>query len=132
MNFLSLFIVYYIPVLIDITIGPDSSGAIRLHNANGASLYNTAGRVQVWYGGVWGNICDDDSSFSTNEADVICHQLGWSGASSYSYGASDGSVRHVSRYYLRAVKCHGIVHVVDSRPSTVIIWNHEHPLIITG
>ena len=29
------------------------------------------------------NICDDDS-YSKNEADVICHQLGYIGASSYS------------------------------------------------
>ena len=30
-----------------------------------------------------GNICDD-YSYSQNEADVICHQLGYTGASSYS------------------------------------------------
>ena len=70
-------------------IGPSSVGSMRLLNSGSTSLYNTAGRVQVWYGGQWGNICDD-VSFNANEADVICHQLGWSGASSYSSGTSDG------------------------------------------
>ncbi len=69
--------------------GPSSVGSMRLLNSGSTSLYNTAGRVQVWYGGQWGNICDG-FSFSSNEADVVCHQLGWSGASSYSSGASDG------------------------------------------
>ena len=69
-------------------IGPNSVGAIRLLNSGSTSLYNTAGRVQVWYGGQWGNICDRNTVFASGsvEADVICHQLGWSGASTYSTG----------------------------------------------
>ena len=30
----------------------------------------------------WGNICDDNY-YSEYEADVICHQLGYTGASTY-------------------------------------------------
>ena len=73
-------------------IGPNGIGAIRLLNSGSTSLYNTAGRVQVWYGGQWGNICDNRqySSFGYDEADVVCHQLGWSGSSSYSTGQYDG------------------------------------------
>ena len=70
-------------------VGPSSVGAMRLLNAGSTSLYNTAGRVQVWFGGEWGNICDD-TSFDLTEANVICHQLGWSGASSYSNAENDG------------------------------------------
>ena len=71
-------------------IGPNSVGAIRLLNNGSTSLYNTAGRVQVWYGGQWGNICDNgDFYFVYHEADVICHQLGWSGCSSHSTGRYD-------------------------------------------
>ena len=70
-------------------IGPNSVGAIRLLNSGSTSLYNTAGRVQVWYGGEWGNICDVNAIFGYNEADVVCHQLGWSGSSSYSNGEND-------------------------------------------
>ena len=73
-----------------IYIGPNSVGAIRLLNNGNTSLYNTAGRVQVWYGGHWGNICATKEHLAYNEANVICHQLGWSGASSsYSTGQYD-------------------------------------------
>ena len=72
-------------------IGPNGIGAIRLLNSGSTSLYNTAGRVQVWYGGQWGNICDNHHylPFGYDEADVVCHQLGWSGSSSYSTGKND-------------------------------------------
>ena len=72
-----------------IYVGPDSVGAIHLLNNGSTSLYNTAGRVQVWYGGQWGNICDRSANFGYDEADVVCHQLGWSGSSSYSTGQYD-------------------------------------------
>ena len=70
-------------------IGPSSVGAIRLWNRGSTSLYNTAGRVQVWYGGQWGNICVRNTYFGYYEANVVCHQLGWSGASTYSTGQGD-------------------------------------------
>ena len=73
----------------NVYIGPNSVGAIRLLNSGSTSLYNTAGRVQVWYGGQWGNICRRNRYFGYREANVICHQLGWSGSSSYSTGQYD-------------------------------------------
>ena len=48
---------------------------------NSSSYY--FGIVQIWINNDWGNICDD-YSYDQNEADVICHQLGYTGASSYS------------------------------------------------
>ena len=62
--------------------GPSSNGAMRLFNNGSTSLNNTAGIVQVWNNGEWGNICFD-TTFGMNEANVICHQLGWSNATSY-------------------------------------------------
>ena len=41
------------------------------------------GIVQIYINGQWGNICDDNY-YNQYEADVICHQLGYIGASSYS------------------------------------------------
>ena len=40
------------------------------------------------YNSQWGNICDDES-FGITEATVICHQLGYTGASSYSRARDD-------------------------------------------
>ena len=42
-----------------------------------------SGIVQIYINGQWGNICDD-IYYSQYEADVICHQLGYTGASNYS------------------------------------------------
>ena len=65
-------------------IGTVSHGALRFYR-NGLATFTQAwssGIVQIYYSGTWGNICDD-LDFGFTEADVVCHQLGYSGASSY-------------------------------------------------
>ena len=57
-------------------------GAIILSRNGYTSLSYYYGIVRVYYNG-WGNICDD-YHYSFTEANVICHQLGYTGASSYS------------------------------------------------
>ena len=57
-------------------------GTVRLIRHNIHSRDYTSGIVEIYYGSTWGNICDD-SSFGYNEANVICHQLTFTGASSY-------------------------------------------------
>ena len=45
----------------------------------------TSGAIQVCYNLLWGNICDQPwFGFGKSEADVVCHQLGYTGASKYS------------------------------------------------
>ena len=67
-------------------------GTTRLYR-NGYTLSsNYYGIVQIYINGQWGNICDDNY-YSQYEADIICHQLGYTGASSYSRA---GLVRLVS------------------------------------
>ena len=73
---------YYIFLLcID---SPNCNGVLRLFNNGITSSLNHFGIVQIQYNGQWGNICDDDNNYGQDEADVICHQLGYTGASSYS------------------------------------------------
>ena len=59
------------------------NGAIILFRNGYTSSSYYYGIVRVYYNNGWGNICYD-SYYSSTEANVICHQLGYIGASSYS------------------------------------------------
>ena len=59
------------------------NGAIILSRNGYSSSSYYYGIVRVYYNNGWGNICDD-YSYNSAEANVICHQLGYTGASNYS------------------------------------------------
>ena len=78
----------------DCILGPSGNDAIRLVRNGYTSPDYTSGVVQVWWNGQWGNICVD-YSFGPNEANVICHQLGWRGAIYYTTSQHDRYIIHV-------------------------------------
>ena len=59
-------------------------GALRLiiNNVYSKTQAYNFGIVEIYYSSTWGNICDD-TYFGYNEANVICHQLAFTGVSSY-------------------------------------------------
>ena len=63
------------------------SGNLRLVARNGQTSSSlTAGRLEVYYSGEWGTVCDDQ--FGVAEANVACRQLGFSDG--YLYYSSVG------------------------------------------
>ena len=66
---LSVIIIFYSEP--STTSGNCSDGEVRLA---GGSI--TLGRVEVCLNNAWGTVCN--SRFGTNDARVICHQLGFS------------------------------------------------------
>ena len=53
------------------------SGMIRLQGGT----YTNLGRVEVYFNGQWGTICDD--GFNSTDALVLCKQLGYNGYIKY-------------------------------------------------
>lgn len=77
---------------------------VRLVNGN-----LTSGRVEVFYAGQWGTVCDD--SWDINDAAVICRQLGYPGAVAAirngGFGAGTGTI------LLDDVNCNGNENKID-------------------
>lgn len=70
---------------------PSDVAKIQLRLA-GPKRKHSEGRVEVYYKGEWGTVCDDD--FSIHAAHVVCRELGYVEAKSWtassSYGKGEG------------------------------------------
>ncbi|XP_071819952.1 scavenger receptor cysteine-rich domain-containing protein DMBT1-like isoform X2 [Apostichopus japonicus] len=79
------------------------NGDVRL--AGGSTLYE--GRVEIYYDGSWGTVCDD--SWSIDNANVVCRQLGLGDAEDTSqFGEGTGEI------WLDDVYCYGTESRLDS------------------
>nr|XP_020513315.1 lysyl oxidase homolog 3 isoform X1 [Labrus bergylta] len=67
------------------------------------------GRVELFYKGEWGTICDDD--FSITNANVLCRQLGFVSATGWTHSAKYGKGQ--GKIWLDNVQCSGGERSID-------------------
>ena len=74
---------------------------MTVHLVNGPT--NNEGRVEVYYNGEWGTVCDNGWDF--NDAEVVCKELGLGSAFAYVsrgfYGQGSGQI------WLNELNCDG-------------------------
>lgn len=89
-----------------------SDSVIQLRLA-GEKKKHYEGRVEVFYNGEWGTVCDDD--FSISAAQVVCRELGFTGAESWlpsaKYGKGEGKKNNI-----KLMRC---VRWLPGQPSTM-------------
>ncbi|XP_055503071.1 lysyl oxidase homolog 4-like [Leucoraja erinacea] len=85
------------------------AGAVMIRLA-GMKRTHHEGRVEIFYQGAWGTVCDDD--FNIHSATVICKQLGYEGALNWAHSAKYG--QGTGTIWLDNLSCRGEETSVES------------------
>ncbi|RDD41199.1 Deleted in malignant brain tumors 1 protein [Trichoplax sp. H2] len=86
--------------------GPPANGVIQL----AGSAQPDQGRVEVYYNGSWGTICDNNFDFK--DATVICHQLGY--LTALTAGCCPISGQGTGSVWLSNLQCDGTESTISS------------------
>ena len=84
----------------DVSVQCSYPGSADIRLVNGGANY---GRVEVYYNGQWGTVCDD--FWDIKDANVVCRQLGFSSAASAPHAAAFG--QGSDPIWMDDVKCQG-------------------------
>ncbi|XP_052010440.1 lysyl oxidase homolog 3A isoform X1 [Xyrauchen texanus] len=98
----------WLPSCLGQTTSPSQDGKIKIRLAGYPRKHNE-GRVEVFYNGEWGTICDDD--FTLANAHVLCHHLGFVEATSWSHSAKYGA--GTGKIWLDNVMCGGTENSIE-------------------
>lgn len=84
----ALLLGFWLPSFLCQTPSPAQDSKIKFRLAGYPRKHNE-GRIEVFYQGEWGTICDDD--FTLANAEVLCRQLGFVSATAWSHSAKYGA-----------------------------------------
>ncbi|XP_077103504.1 lysyl oxidase homolog 3A isoform X3 [Siphateles boraxobius] len=98
----------WLPSCLSQTPSPSHDGKMRFRLAGYPRKHNE-GRVEVFYSGEWGTICDDD--FTLANAHVLCRHLGFVEALGWSHSAKYGPGN--GKIWLDNVMCGGMENSIE-------------------
>ena len=91
----------------DFIFAANATAPIQVRLVGGQN--ESRGRIEILYAGVWGTVCND--SFSLSSANVVCRELGYSGALQVeSFGPGTGQI------WLDDVQCTGSETSIEDCP----------------